>query len=163
VTCEITGEGKVEKKEAKGKDDAKTTYSGRKPRDVKVTLVWLEYDWSGQTAEDAYMREALRELNPAGAKGGEPWELTHVDAELFDVASIMLEKLTIKRDDGTNKATAELTGASWVKPAPQAAGAGKAKTATDPNAWKLGGGASNAGQTLDVKPFGGASPPAVKP
>lgn len=169
VVVKFKGSAKVEKKEAKGKDDAKTSYSGRKPRDVDITISWPEWEpWregDGKTPEDTYVRKALKELNPAGPKGGEPWEVTHVDAELFDVGSIVTEELDLEREEGTNKATAKVKAASWVKPAPTAQGGGKAKTATDPNAWKLGTPQPTGPKgAFDAKQFGGGgAAPAVTP
>jgi hypothetical protein len=173
VVVEISRKAKVDKKESDGKNDAKTTFKGKSPADVKVTFTWPEWMPAetapfGKTPEDVYVRKALRELNPGGPKGGQPWELTHVDAELFDVASVLFESLTVKRTEGTNQITAELSGASWVKPAATAAGKGAAKTPDRANEWKLGQPTpgSNGPQSLDGQKtgsFGGQTPPAVNP
>lgn len=165
VVVEITGKAKIDKKESDGKDDAKTTFKGKSPAEGKVTFSWPEWEpLIGQTPEDVYMRKALRELNPRGPKAGEPWELTHVDAELFDVDSFMFEQLSLKRADGTNQITAELSSASWVKPKATAQGAGKAKTPVDPNAWTMGAPKNTGPRSLgEPVKFGGDNPPAVKP
>jgi hypothetical protein len=168
VTCEFSAEAKVDKKEAKGKDDAHTTYGGKKPRDVKVSLAWPEHEaWrggDGQTPEDVYVRRALVELSPTGPKAGEPWEITHADAELFGVGSVLFEKMSLKRGD-TNTLTCELSGASWAKGSGDAAGAGKSKSADKSNPWDADGKVRNFGGNktevggFDYEPDG----PEVKP
>lgn len=161
VVVEFSGKGKVDKKESDGKSDAKTTWKGRAPCDVKITLTWPEWDWNGQTVEDVYVRRALKELNPRGPKGGEPWEVTHIDAELFDVAAVMFESMPLKRTEATSQLVAELSGASWVKPPPD--DKGKAKTATDPNNWQLGHPKVGTKAPIVRNGFGGPSSPGVKP
>lgn len=110
--------------ESNGKDDAKITITGKKVPDVELKITWKTPPSSSPTEEAA--RTFIDAVGPFGPNSGKPAEITHPDAPLYGVTSVIfLEQGKIERGDG--KASITLKGKGWKKPRP-VGGDGKAKT-----------------------------------
>lgn len=160
VLVSIEAEGKVDEKEADGKDDATTTWKGRKPASVKISLSWRAFNWQGQTPANVDIRAALKDLSPRGMNGGKAWEFTHCDAEVHGVLSIIIKKISgPKWELGSDKVTADIEAASWVKPAPKDTGAAKTPASASP--WDAAAPGRKPSTPSAPQGFGGPSAPAA--
>jgi hypothetical protein len=113
--------GKVDQKESDGKDDARTTWKGRKTGDVSITITWKETD-----AADAAATAMLTALSPRGPNSGLPFELVAADQGIHNAHSIIVTDLAgPNRTPGSGQATADITASTWSKPSAPAGGKGK--------------------------------------
>lgn len=130
VSVKTEAEGKVDKKESDGKDDATATWKGRKVASIDISLSWDARD----TAVNDKMFEVLTDLSPRGPKGGEGFEYAERCASVHGIKSILIEKITGPNTEaGTSETKAEIKGGSWTKPAAKGPAAGK--TPTSPQKW----------------------------
>jgi len=126
---EYTSKRNIDKKASQGKDDAVATDKGRHVRDVTLTVSWPDIE-----RLNLMMAPVVTDWDPAGDKGGKPFQWTHerngldmgavksVRAVIFEEA----EGPNVEAGSGTNIVKYKLT--SWVKPS---AAPGAAKTADE--------------------------------
>lgn len=154
VVVKFTSKGKVDKKEADGKDDAHTTWKGRAPAEIEINLSWKEIEPTDQEVCDA-----LYQISPRGPNSGKAWDFTvgdGRDAKIHNAPRVVIEDLDGPvRSPGKGEATAKIKCSSWTQPT-QANGPGKATTPTDPQKWKGGSPyQQGSGPTTTVQGFGG--------
>lgn len=109
-----------------GKDAPKITDKGKEAPKVKLDLVW---SYRIEEATKAF----LLAVSPHGPNGGIPLDITHPDAEIFGIDSMIVERMSgLKREPG--KAQITLTGTGWKKTEPAQAGGAKVPGAAKPAA-----------------------------
>ena len=123
----FSAEYAVDEQKPAGKDDPTVKNTGRKARKVTLILHWTD-------RMDAEARVFLRTVSPVGVNQGKAWEISHVDAELYNVDSVELTTMgEIARTASTRDIT--LGGISWIKKPAAKAGTG-VKSADKPVEWK---------------------------
>lgn len=124
------GEMEADEPKASGQDDAELKIKGRKLRAVSTKLTWQS---EMNTEAKAYLKALL-----TGPHAGKPREISHPDAEVYKVQSVVFLKIgKIERQPG--QATVEISGKSAGKPkgttAGGAKGDGSSGTAKDAGKW----------------------------
>lgn len=148
---EYTSKRNIDKKASQGKDDAVATDKGRHVRELTFTVSWPDIE-----RINVMMGPVVADWDPAGDKGGKPFEWSHerngldlgaaksVRAVLFEEA----EGPNVEAGSGTAIVKYKLT--SWVKPS---AAPGAAKTADEKDKEKsivgASGTASDAAEALE--------------
>ena len=130
VTLKPKSKGKVDKKNAQGKDDAKTTWQGKDPADLEIEISWNSND----TAADAAIEDRLSDLNPRGPNGGKTLMIAARRLRIHAIDTIIIEEMDGPEDKpGTSLVSCKIKAASISKSAQAGqAGQGDAKTPTAP-------------------------------
>ncbi len=165
--------GKVDSKEASGKDDGTTTWKGRQPREPEVEISWL-YDLKATDEEEGgkvnqEVMDVLDVLTPASDEHpGDPWDFAESDSraqKFARVKAVIIEEIELSPEDfekGTR--TAKFKMKSYSKKAQTGTGKDASKTPTAENGFA---GASPSQLSAKANPPGKGSsytnPPSAKP
>lgn len=137
---------KLTKAEAKGKDGAKSTFSGKKVAEISLDIEWTD---PGSDAEDDPIADALRNISPDGPNAGKAWDWTERFA--WDVSAVMVEELDGPNPDkASDKMIAKLKLSGWTKPTSSGAGTSATPNAADP--YTVPGTGPLGGVTFPTKP-----------
>lgn len=128
-----------DKKKADGKNDARTTFKGRKVGEVSITITW-KIDKAAAGAKgpiDSYVRDLLADISPRGPNAGKSWTWTEDDQTIHNANDITIDDIDTKRPPGTGSGTATIKASTWTKPPPTPS---VVKTPTKPEPWSPGQG-----------------------
>ena len=148
---DYTSKREIDKKTAAGKDDAVATDKGRHVRDLTLTI-----SWPSTPRINAIMGPIVKDWDPAGPKGGQPFDFAHErnGLDMGDVKAV--RALEFEEAEGPNCEAGSGTeivkykAVSWVKPS---VAPGTAKTPQDADKEKSivgsGGTAKGAAEALE--------------
>jgi hypothetical protein len=130
VTIKPKAKGKVDEKAAQGKDDAKTTWQGKEPADLEITIQWNTRD----AEADQAIEDRLADLNPRGPNGGLTLTIAARRLRIHAVDTVIIKEMDGPEDKpGTTLVDCKITCASISAQAQAGqSGQGDAKTPTDP-------------------------------
>jgi hypothetical protein len=164
VTIKPTSKGKVDEKNAQGKDDAKTTWQGKEPADLEIEIQWN----SARDDVDQAIEEQLFQLSPRGPNGGQTQTIAGRRLRVHATTTILVKEMEGPEDKpGTTLVSCKMKVASISAQAQtQQTGQGDAKTPTSPTK-SDGSQSSSTAQPWsvpkDVNGPGGTIPPTVTP